>query len=304
MVSSFVNSARSVVFVALFVGFAQSATAQADLQPQGRITGRVIDGKTGAGISDAMIRVSGASTGTKSVIDGRFSISSVPAGTVTLDVRRIGYTAKSVTGLEVGKNEAIAQNVILYPATVTLTTTVVTASSERGTVNEALDRQRNSIPIANSVTAEQITRSGDGDAAQAARRLSGVTLQDGKYVFVRGLGERYTTASLNGARIPSPEPERRVVPLDLFPSGLLEAITTSKTFTPDQSGDFSGAQVDIRTREFPARGLVTWSSGFGYNTAATGKSIAIPPTIGPEWLGFAGQARSLPASIRSAGDFA
>ena len=74
------------------------------------------------------------------------------------------------------------------------------------------------------------------------QRVSGVTVQDGKYVFVRGLGERYTTTSLNGARIPSPEPERKVVPLDLFPSSLLEGITTSKTFTPDQPGDFSGAR--------------------------------------------------------------
>ena len=87
--------------------------------------------------------------------------------------------------------------------------------------------------------------------------MSGVTVQDGKYVFVRGLGERYTTASLNGARVPSPEPEKRVVPLDLFPSGLLQSITTTKTFTPDQQGDFAGALVDIRTREFPARRTIS-----------------------------------------------
>ncbi len=84
------------------------------------------------------------------------------------------------------------------------------------------------------------------------KRVSGVTVQDGKYVFVRGLGERYTTTSLNGARVPSPEPEKKVVPLDLFPSSLLDAITTSKTFTPDQPGDFSGAEVNLRTRSFPA----------------------------------------------------
>ena len=107
--------------------------------------------------------------------------------------------------------------------------------------------------VVNSVTAEQIAKSPDGDAAQAVQRVSGVTVQDGKYVFVRGLGERYTTSSLNGARMPSPEPEKRVVPLDMFPAGLLQTITTSKTFTPDLQGDFSGALVDIRTREFPAQ---------------------------------------------------
>ena len=83
--------------------------------------------------------------------------------------------------------------------------------------------QRNATGIVNSVTTEQIERSPDSDAAQAVQRVSGVTVQDGKYVFVRGLGERYTTASLNGARLPSPEPERKVVPLDLFPSACWRA---------------------------------------------------------------------------------
>jgi hypothetical protein len=99
----------------------------------------------------------------------------------------------------------------------------------------------------NAVTAQQIARSPDANAAQAVQRVSGVTVLDDKYVFVRGLGERYTTSSLNGARVPSPEPEKRVVPLDMFPAGLLQSITTTKTFTPDLQGDFSGALVDIKT---------------------------------------------------------
>ena len=123
------------------------------------------------------------------------------------------------------------------------------------------------------MTAEQISKSPDSDAAQAVQRVSGVTVQDGRYVFVRGLGERYTVTQLNGARMPSPEPERRVVPLDLFPAGMLQSITTSKTFTPDQQGDFSGAQVDIKTREFPARRAMTWQSTFGYNSGVTGQSV-------------------------------
>src|SRR5690606_31343253 len=121
----------------------------------------------------------------------------------------------------------------------------VSAERERGTVNRSLDAQRTAVGVLNSTTSEQIARSPDSDAAQAVQRVSGVSVRDGKYVFVRGLGERYTTTSLNGSRLPSPEPEKKVVPLDLFPSSLLEEITTSKTFTPDQSGDFSGAQVNL-----------------------------------------------------------
>src|SRR5690606_25701971 len=178
----------------------------------------------------------------------------------------------------------------------------VTAGDARGTVARALELQRNAASIASAVTAEQISRSPDGDAAAAVRRVSGVTVPDGKDVFVRGLGERYTTASLNGARIPSPEPERKVVPLDLFPSGLLETIMTSKTFTPDQPGDFSGAQVDIRTREFPAERVISHSLSIGYNAAATGRTVLAAPAHGLEWLGFGAAERALPAVVARAGN--
>jgi hypothetical protein len=119
----------------------------------------------------------------------------------------------------------------------------------------------NALNIVNGISAEQIARSPDSDASEAVQRVSGVTVQDGRYVFVRGLGERYTTTSLNGARVPSPEPERRVVPLDLFPAGLLQSVTTSKTFTPDQPGDFSGAAYS--TQDFrPAPASFTLGTGF------------------------------------------
>src|SRR5690606_2401518 len=102
-------------------------------------------------------------------------------------------------------NGAIEQDITLHEAQVQLATVSVTAAMERGSVNDALDRQKRGTNVVNAITREQIARSPDGDAAQAAQRVSGVTVQDGKYLQVRGLGERYTTASLNGARIPSPE---------------------------------------------------------------------------------------------------
>ena len=194
------------------------------------------------------------------------------------------------------------QDIALSASAVQLAEIAVTAAAERGTVNRALDEQRNAVNIVNSVSAEQISKSPDSDAGQAIQRVSGVTVQDGKYIFVRGLGERYTTTTLNGSRIPSPEPERKVVPLDMFPSGLLEGITTSKTFTPEQPGDFSGAEVNLKTREFPAQRVMTFTASGGWNSAATAKSVVRPPTVGQEWLGFAGSERQLPEPVRAAGD--
>ena len=189
------------------------------------------------------------------------------------------------------------QDIGLSAAAVQLAEISVEAEAERGSVNRALEQQRNATNIISSVSSEQISRTPDSDAGQAVQRVSGVTVQDGKYVFVRGLGERYTTTSLNGARIPSPEPERKVVPLDLFPSELLEGITTSKTFTPDQPGDFSGAQVDLKTREFPAGRVFTMSSSIGVNTAVTGHELPRAPRTGTEWRGAAGSERQLPDAV-------
>ena len=198
----------------------------------------------------------------------------------------IGYTPKVVTGVQVTAGQTVAQDISLGTEAVQLAEISVSAASERGTVNRALEEQRNAPNIINSVTAEQIEKSPDSDAGQAVQRVSGVTVEDGKYVFVRGLGERYTTTSLDGARIPSPEPERRVVPLDLFPSSLLEGITTSKTFTPEQPGDFSGAQVNLKTREFPVGRVVNFSASAGFNDAATGKDLVKAPTVGQRVAGL------------------
>lgn len=268
----------------------------------GRVTGRIVDAASGAGLADVTLRVVGTSVGTVSGVDGRYALIGVPAGTVSVLARRLGFAAKTVTGVQVGAGRTVEQNISLTASTVQLEAVTVSASAERGSVSTALDAQRNAAGVVSSVTSEQIARSPDGDAAQAVKRVSGVTVQDGKYVFVRGLGERYTTSSLNGARVPSPEPERRVVPLDMFPAGLLQTITTSKTFTPDLQGDFSGAQVDIKTREFPSTRSSTLQIGSGFASGATGRSIILAPMSGGMRFANIGRERDLPAIFRRVGN--
>lgn len=266
------------------------------------MTGRILDAATGMGLVDVTIRIAGTAMGTTSGVDGRYSIAAVPEGKITLTARRIGFTPKSVTEIAVKSGRATEQDIGLSRAVTTLSSMIVTASSESGTVNLALDDQRTAVGVVNSITAEQIAKSPDANAAQAVQRVSGVTVQDNKYVFVRGLGERYTTTSLNGARIPSPEPEKRVVPLDMFPAALLQTITTTKTFTPDLQGDFSGALVNIRTREFPAFRSGSFQVGGGYQPGTTGTDIIVPRLAGGEAIGIVANRRALPSLLRSLGN--
>ncbi len=294
-------TSRSLLAGSLLAVLALRATAplQAQTPNVGRIAGRIMNATTGEPIPGAQVTVLGTSIATITVWTGQFELTGVPVGRWSISVRAIGYTPKTIADLDVRPDSTIPLDVSLGAAIVQLEGVTVTAAQERGSVNAALDQQRTSSQIVNAVTAEQMSHSPDGDAGEAVRRVSGVTVQDGKYVFVRGLGERYTTTSLNNARIPSPEPDRKVVPFDLFPSSLLESITTAKTFTPDQPGDFSGAAVNLKTRDFPLERHASISLAGGGNTAATGRDLAQAPTVGNEWLGQPGRERRLPGPAQA-----
>lgn len=266
----------------------------------GKITGRIVDATTGQAIPAVQIQVVGTQFGTQSGVDGRYVLLRVPAGTITLQVRRIGYGAKTITGLMLAENGALEQDVSLKSAELQLAAVTTTASKEQGSVNDALNAQKNATNVVNAITAEQIAKSPDSDAAAAAQRVSGVSVQDGKFLQVRGLSERYTTASLNGARIPSPEPERKVVPLDLFPASLLQEVSTAKTFTPDMPGDFAGANVNIKTREFPARRQVNYTTSFGFGDRVLGQTLPFAPRAGGELFGLAAGNRQIPNAIAGA----
>ena len=273
-------------------------SAQAPVQAQGgRIVGKVVDRDGGVPLGGARITIVGTSLSTSTKVDGRFAFQDVPAGTVTLRAAMIGYAPKSVVNVIVTEGGVTTQDISLGSEATQLEELTVTAQVEQGSVNAALDEQRYSVAIVNAISAEQIARSPDSDAAAALQRMSGATIQDGKYLNMRGLGDRYTQASLNGARIPSPEPERKVVPLDLFPSALLSEITTAKTFTPDQAGDFSGGAVNIKTREFPGRRYLAFSVSAGFNDAVTGKSAVFAPATGRDWVALGATPRGMPSSL-------
>ncbi len=271
-------------------------------QETGRIVGRVVESRQGAPIAGAQVQLTGTDIHTVSAIDGRYTLQNVPVGPVSITARMLGYAPKTVTGLVVTSKDVVEQNISLAPSVVQLEEVAVTAEAEQGSLNAALDNQKNSNSVINTISAEQIEKSPDSDAGQAVQRVSGVSVQDGKYVIVRGLGERYTTTALNGATLPSAETDRKVVPLDLYPTNLLDGITTSKTFTPDQPGDFSGARVDLKTKEFPAGRQINIGVSAAFNSAVTGQNIAKPPTVSGDWFANGAGGRAIPSDVAAAGE--
>ena len=145
---------------------------------------------------------------------------------------------------------------------------VVKAQVIRETEAALLTIKRKSPNMIDGISAETFSKIGDSDAAGAIKRVSGVSVQGGQYVFVRGLGDRYTKTTLGGMEIPGLDPDRNAVQMDIFPTNLINNIVVYKTFTPDLSADFVGGMVDIDTKDFPARRTSSFSAASGRPASA------------------------------------
>jgi len=179
--------------------------------------------------------------------------------------------------------------------TVAATSAFSEARTKPSTVESVLEERRQAAGTQEAVSAEQISRTGGGDAAQVVTKITGVVTVDNRQVVVRGLSDRYNIATLNGSEIPSADPRRRAAPLDLIPTAMIDRVVVSKTFTPDLPGGFAGGAVNIITRSFPAKAFTTLTAGVGYNTIATGNSgFLSAPGSSTDWLGLDDGLRALP----------
>lgn len=139
----------------------------------------------------------------------------------------------------------------------------------QGSAAAVIEERRGQAFVADILGAEQLSRTGDSDAASALRRVTGLTLVDGKFIYVRGLGERYSSARLNGASIPSPDLTRNVVPLDIFPSSIIESLSVQKAYSPSMPAAFGGGSIDIRTKTVPTEFTAGFEISGAYDSSAS-----------------------------------
>ncbi|MEE4244136.1 MAG: TonB-dependent receptor plug domain-containing protein, partial [Kangiellaceae bacterium] len=143
---------------------------------------------------------------------------------------------------------------------------VVVGTRLQGTAQAVLEERKDQAFVADILGAEQISRTGDSDAAGALRRVTGLTLVDGRFIYVRGLGERFSSTQLDGFNVPSPDPTRSVLPLDLFPSRIIESLSVQKSYSPDLPAQFAGGNVDIRLKSIPVEAIFELRAQAGYNS--------------------------------------
>ncbi|WP_394838745.1 TonB-dependent receptor [Pendulispora rubella] len=264
---------------------------------KGAVWGVISDRDTKDTLIEAQVFVLGKNKRVLTDVDGRYRIE-LPPGDYdfrvvyelhqTRRLKRVRVVAGKTRRIDVAMESDKEAHEELSP---------IEADIERASAAAQIQIRRNAATASDGVGAQDIAKTPDRNAADASRRVVGVTLVEGRYLFVRGLGERYSNALLNGAPLPSPEPDRQAVPLDIFPTLVLSDVTVSKTFVPDMPGDFAGGSVNIHTRDLPPKFQFQANLGLGFNTQTTFQHRLSHEGGSTDWLGIDDGGRKLPSII-------
>lgn len=265
----------------------------------GTVRGQIIDSETGEELIAVSVFEKEFSRGTSTDFEGRFSLD-LPVGTHEIEVSYISYQTQIIQDIEVKENEVtVLPEILLQESGLVLEEAVVTAKANRSSEAAVMLLKKNSTTLLDGISSSNIKLVGDATAIEAAKRVTGVSIEDGKYIYVRGLGDRYTKVQLHNVDIPGLDPDKNSLQMDIFPSALIDQITVSKTFSADMAADFTGGLVNIETKDFPETKIFDVSIGGSYNPDMHFNSEFLAYNGGStDFLGFDDGTRSLPPAAR------
>lgn len=243
-------------------------------QQTGRISGKVTDKKTGETLIGLTVKIQGTTKGVSTDVEGHYSIGGLAAGKYSLIFSYVGYQTKNITDVVVKAGEVTNLSLVMDEgASQQLKEVVVTVSARQESLNALYAQQKNSAVVSDGISGDVIRKSPDRNTGEVLKRVSGTTIQDNKFVVVRGLSDRYNTASLDNGSLPSTEPNRKAFSFDIVPSSLIDNVIIRKTASPDMPADFAGGSVQILTKDIPDASFVSYSIGYSYNTQSTFKDF-------------------------------
>ncbi len=280
---------------------ATPAPAARPTGPPGKIAGRVVGSDTGEGVSFCEVILLPADStarkiGTHSNSDGTYVLEA-PAGRYALQFRALSYDVKRIEGVAIAAGQTLGFNAALKFHAIQQVEVVVESRTKKSSDVSMLTVRKRAIAVGDAVSAEQVKKSPDKDAGEVLRRVTGLSVSSGKYVYVRGLGERYSSTQIDGVRIASPEQNKRVVPMDLIPATLLENIVVQKTYTADLPGEFGGGDIQVSTRNFPGRRMWSVAAGQSLESGVTFHSRSMYGDDAGDAWGYGASRRRIPAAV-------
>lgn len=263
----------------------------------GNLRGTIYDEATGEYLPGVTVFAEGTSMGTITDLDGKFNLS-LPSGTYDLRISFISYETLTLKGIQVKQgNVTVLEDMGLKEATIEITGVTVTGQRTRNTENALMSMKMKSANLLDGISAGNLRKIGDSDAAASIKRVSGVSVSNGKYVYVRGLGDRYTKTILNGVEIPGLDPDRNTIQMDIFPTSIIDNIIVYKTFSANLPADFTGGVIDIALKDFPERKVGNLSISAGYNPDFHLNDNYLTYKGGStDYLGFDDGTRNIPAT--------
>ncbi len=288
---------KTILFAVIFLP--SLLFSELNAQTKGSISGKVTDKSTGEVLIGANVVVMNTLTGASTDIDGYYSIENLQPGVYKLKFSFISYQTLIVDNVEVKTNEVAHLDVALNPSTTELSEVVVSAEALKSTEAGVLNVQKNSMNIVDGMSAELISKNNSSNGTDVLKRITGINISEGKYAFIRGIGDRYNSTLLNGSTIPSTDPEKKSFSYDLIPASLIENVVTAKTFTPDEPADFAGGLVQINTVEFPSEFIFDLSTSTVFNSNTTGKNFFSYNGGQKDYLGYDDGTRNMPETITS-----
>ena len=270
----------------------------------GIIAGKIIEAKSADALICVSIRLDEGTGGAITDFNGNFRITNVPVGKHKISINYTGYAGKTIEDIEVRSREASTVDIFMEESLGTaLQEVVVVTKAKKESASALTIFQKNSVSMADGISAETIKRSPDLTTGDVIRRLSGATIQDNKFAIIRGLHDRYNVAMLNGALFSSTEPDRKTFFFDLFPSAMLDNLVIVKTASADLPGEFAGGAILVNTKDIPDASFLQASVSGGINSVTTFKPFLAGNSGGTDWLGHDDGTRALPSALPGTADF-
>ena len=258
-----------------------------------KLSGKVTNDKNEP-VAGASVLIEGTKTGTSTSLDGSFSLSLTIGKKYSLKISAVGYGEKVIGEVEVIAGQVNELNIVLEVQAKTGEGVIVKSSARKESVNAMISYQRSTSSVAQVVSAEAIRKSPDPNTGEVLKRVSGISLQEGKYIIIRGLADRYNQTMVNGALMSSTEPDRKTFSYDIFPSSTIENIIVNKTAVPELPAEFSGGLVQLTTKEIPSQPFMNIGIGTGVNLQTIGKDFYTYKGGSLDFLGVDDGTRALP----------